>query len=130
MEREWEVFHAERTDGVEEIAQLRKKVAEEEELKKAGRRSSGGSEEQDVQMHEDTKDVPAANGTPANGDASPEKEEDAPVKNAGSPRENGARMEVDDEGGPPVPKEEDKKPTVPETVVKTTTADEDDAVEY
>lgn len=80
-------------------------------------------------MDED-KDAPKSNG-----DSPVKKEEEASAEPEGEPpRENGARMDVDDEGGPPEPKPEVepevKKPARPESVVQTTTADEDDAVEY
>ncbi|KAI0692153.1 hypothetical protein BC835DRAFT_1358299 [Cytidiella melzeri] len=120
-EKEWESFRAERTAGVEEITRLRQRVAEEESLKKSGQQRSGESEEQDVQMDEDSKDAPNANG-----EASPKKEEKEEKIKLETTQENGAQMDVDDEGGPPILKEEDKKPAL----TSPTMADEDDAVEY
>ncbi|KAI0090564.1 hypothetical protein BDY19DRAFT_887136 [Irpex rosettiformis] len=125
-EKEWESFRTERTGGVEEITQLRKRVAEEEEEKRSKSRDNEVKEgKADVHMEED-----GAKPQITNGDSSATKEEKGAKTEPAPPQENGARMDVDDDGGPPAPVEETKKSTPPEAVVQASTADEDDAVEY
>jgi hypothetical protein len=112
---------------VEEITQLRQRAVEEEEERKKGeqRDKENESAEQDTKMDGDDGE----DATAANGDFSGEKK---PVKTEKEPsQENGARMDVDDEGAVSALQEEEvQKPASPQKMVQPSAADEDDAVEY
>lgn len=109
---------------MEEIGELRQRVAQEEELKKGERKgASGTAEEQDIKMDAGEAKEPAQTGT-----QSDVKEEPT--------QQNGGRMDVDDENT--APKQEvkqdavktDSKDTPATTLIQATAGDEDDAVEY
>lgn len=111
-EKEWESFKNERAAGVEEISQLRQRVAEEQERKKAERLSR-----QETENNNDKEMVPKI-------------EEAASVK----PKDD-VQMDVDDAAADMKPKEEmvtKEVPAEPETKEEPAAmqADDDDAVEY
>jgi len=110
-EKEWDAFKIERTLGVEEINQLRLRVAEEQERKKAERLSRNEPENEDKEMV-------------------PQIDEAAPVK----PKDD-VEMDVDDTAAETKSKEDIVTKEVPaEPEVKeepaAMQADDDDAVEY
>jgi hypothetical protein len=110
-EKEWDAFKIERTLGVEEINQLRQRVAEEQERKKAERLSRNEPESEDKEMV-------------------PQIDEAAPIK----PKDD-VEMDVDDTTAETKPKEDIVTKEVPaEPEVKeepaAMQADDDDAVEY
>jgi hypothetical protein len=109
-EKEWDAFRLEREAGIQEIAELRQKVAEEETRQK---------QERDAM---DTDDAP-----PAAKDSTP-----AP---AGKPEEasHSAAMDVDDSSSKvskPEPEKSDPEPSDKKEDVEPIQPDDDDAVEY
>jgi hypothetical protein len=108
-EKEWDAFKNERTTGVEEISQLRQRVAEEQERKKAERQSQ-------AELDADKEMVP-------------ESDQPAPVK----PKEE-VQMDVDDTAETRAKEDTVAKeaPAEPEVKEEPTAmqADDDDAVEY
>ncbi|KII95445.1 hypothetical protein PLICRDRAFT_34307 [Plicaturopsis crispa FD-325 SS-3] len=115
-EKEWEEFRTERTAGIEEISQLRQRVAEEEARKKADREAQSAAAAVDKEMT--SEETPAAG--ESNKTSEPETREPEPSHEA--------EMEVDEspaEKEPPreVAERKDEPPAPPQ-------ADEDDALEY
>lgn len=108
-EKEWDAFKTERTLGVEEISQLRQRVAEEQERKKAERLSR-------AELDADKEMVPS--------------DQPAPVK------KEDVQMDVDDTAATETKTKEDiatkEAPAEPELKEEPTAmqADDDDAVEY
>lgn len=125
-EKQWETFKAERTTGVEDISQLRQRVAQEEDRKKGERKgANGGAEEQDVKMDSDEAKEPTQTNT------EPEVKKEEPAQ------QNGMHMEVDDENPAPQKQEvkqeaskSESKDATAATMMETSAGDEDDAVEY
>lgn len=115
-ENEWNMFKDERTSGVEEISQLRQRVAEEQERKKAERLSRN---EPEPEAEADKEMVPQS------------EEATALVK----PKDD-VQMDVDDTAAETKPKQEEivakEVPAEPEVKEEPVAmqADDDDAVEY
>lgn len=109
-EKEWELFSEERSTGIEEVNQLRQRVAEEE----ARRRNDKEPQQVEVDMAHDD-DAPAS-----------------AVTDAAGSQTKGAEMDVDDAPTAPSSKEQSKS-APPEGEKKdepAMPADDDDAVEY
>lgn len=133
-EKEWEAFREERQKGIEEINELRRRVAEEEARQKAQKET-----ENDVEMNTDETPKEAA---AANGDSQPAPAEPSPEKPAenGSAAQEDAGMDVDDSASPekvdaakddkqPAEQEKEKEPERKEEPAPMQ-ADDVDAVEY
>ncbi|KJA28722.1 hypothetical protein HYPSUDRAFT_50917 [Hypholoma sublateritium FD-334 SS-4] len=110
-EKEWELFSEERSTGIEEVNQLRQRVAEEE----ARRKNDKAPQQVEVEMAHDD-DAPAS-----------------AVTDAAGPQTKGVEMDVDDAPAAPSSKEQSKS-APPEGEKKDESAampaDDDDAVEY
>ncbi|KAI0319275.1 hypothetical protein OF83DRAFT_1111317 [Amylostereum chailletii] len=102
-EKEWEAFHIERAEGIEELTSLRKRVAEEEARKKV---------EQEATKTQEASEEPKASAEP-------------PVEAI-----RDAAMDVDE--SPPTEQQENKDKPRPVEKDESTPmqADDDDAVEY
>ncbi|KAF9222308.1 hypothetical protein BS17DRAFT_767938 [Gyrodon lividus] len=108
-DKEWLAFHEERTAGIEEIKQLRQRVAEEDVRRKKEREAAGKGEGEDKEMAEETQG-PQPDPTP----------------------QPDAEMEVDEGSKPGSASETRKESTEPERKDESAAmqADDEDAVEY
>ena len=110
-EKEWELFSEERSAEIEEVSQLRQRVAEEE----ARRKNDKEPQQDEVEMAHDDDAPPSA------------------VTDAAGSQTKGAEMDVDDAPTAPSSKEQSKS-APPEGEKKdepaAMPADDDDAVEY
>lgn len=108
-EKEWDLFRDERTTGIDEIAQLRQRVAEEE----ARRKTERAADKEDAVMDTDPQLEGAASAP------TPSLERPSAL-----PTTREADMDVDDEGGSKQAEQEKKEDSA------SMQADDDDAVEY
>ncbi|CAA7260373.1 unnamed protein product [Cyclocybe aegerita] len=107
-EKEWQAFSEERRAGIEEINQLRQRVAEEEARKKAGRSEKKDEMETDAPTREESRSASHP---------------------ATSIKDKGTDMDVDD--GPGTAKGDSKGPTEEKKEEHSgAPADDDDVVEY
>jgi hypothetical protein len=118
VEKEWDTFKAERAAGIQDIQDLRQRVADEEERKKS-ERDSGDAEKDNAT--ESAHDGDAERAASKDEDSTTNTARDtgvAAVENVKSPED--VNMEVDEDPG----KDDSAKP---EAVVR---ADDEEAVEY
>ncbi|EIN06644.1 hypothetical protein PUNSTDRAFT_121786 [Punctularia strigosozonata HHB-11173 SS5] len=118
VEKEWATFKQERATGIEEIRQLRQRVAEEEARRKEERASGDADKDEvhDEKPEGDAEKAPSKEEEMSATDVHPENSDSADKTKT---PEDGT-MDVDDEAG----KDENAKP---EAVVR---ADDEEAVEY
>jgi hypothetical protein len=121
IETEWQSFREERTQGIEEINQLRQRVAEEESRKKLDNKENGV--EQDSSVPQEPAVSTSASSNPKqdiNDDA--HMQVDEPVKNSAQEgNKDDSTATIETANSEPDRKEEQSAPPQ---------ADEDDAVEY
>ncbi len=125
-EKEWEEFKEERAAGIEEITQLRQRVAQEEARKKVERRDEPDEgENADAKMAvEGSGEKPSDAGeTAQNGDAKMDVDDGAEKKDDSAAKDEGAVKEEKEKGAG----KDEKKMEVTST---TGPGYDDDAVEY
>ncbi|PPQ97712.1 hypothetical protein CVT26_001902 [Gymnopilus dilepis] len=119
-EKEWELFREERAAGIEEIKQLRQRVAEEEARRKS-EKSQEDKEEQDAEMTAQDEPPSATGDGEGGGGTKPEsKDVEMDVDESSAPQT--ADKDKDSEG--------DKKDKGEKKEDSTMQGDDEDAVEY